>query len=86
MIGDRMRLLTQEVGCTEIDIIGSGYNIEVLPSAWLAIVCGLLNLGIEVEEPVPVPPALQQDAVADETERVLQRLKGILKDYWKCFN
>jgi acetoin utilization protein AcuC len=85
MIGDKMRTLTQDIGCSEIDIIGSGYNIQVLPSAWLAIVSGLLNLGIEVEEPVPVPPAFQQDAVADETDSILQKLKGVLKDYWTCF-
>ena len=86
MIGDRVRILTQEIGSTEIDIIGSGYNIQVLPAAWLALVSGLLNLGLEVEEPLPVPPAFLQDTVADETERVLQRLQGILKDYWKCFS
>ncbi len=85
MIGEKMRNLTQECGCAEIDIIGSGYNIEVLPSAWLALVSGLANFGVEVEEPVPVPQQFVQDLVADDTARVVQRVRGYLKDYWACF-
>ena len=85
MIGERMRALAQECGCCEIDIIGSGYNIEVLPSAWLAIVSGLADFGLTVEEPVPVPPQFSQDLVADDTEQVVQKLRGYLKDYWECF-
>jgi len=85
MIGERVRNITHEIGSSEIDIIGSGYNIQVLPSVWLALVSGLIGLGIEVEEPVPVPATFEQDMVADETEKMLQRLKGHLKDYWKCF-
>ncbi len=85
MIGERMRALTQECGCCEIDIIGSGYNIEVLPWAWLALVSGLANFGVDVEEPVPVPQRFIQDLVTDDTAREVKKLQGYLKDYWKCF-
>ena len=85
MIGEKMRMLTQECGCCEIDIIGSGYNIEVLPSAWLALVSGLANFGIDVEEPVPVPQRFAQDLVADDTEKVVKQVRGYLRDYWACF-
>ena len=85
LIGEKMRALTQECGCYEIDIIGSGYNIQVLPSAWLALVSGLAAFGVSVEEPVPVPAQFAQDLVADDTEKVVQKLRGYLKDYWACF-
>jgi len=85
MIGEKMRHLTHECGCCEIDIIGSGYNIDVLPSAWLALVSGLAGFGIEVSEPVPVPDRFVQDLVAGDTELMIQKLRGILRDYWACF-
>lgn len=85
MIGERMRNLTQECGCQEMDIIGSGYNIEVLPSAWLALVSGLGNFGVDVEEPVPIPSRFVQDLVVDDTAQLVQRVRGYLKEYWRCF-
>jgi len=85
MIGERVRAMTQECGSREIDIIGSGYNIEVLPAVWLALVSGIANFGLDVEEPVPVPACFEVDSVADETEKVLGKLQGHLKDYWTCF-
>jgi acetoin utilization protein AcuC len=85
MIGEKVRRMTEDCGCREIDIIGSGYNMEVLPSAWLALVSGLARFGLDVEEPVPVPQRFLVDATVDETEKVVQQLRGYLKDYWTCF-
>jgi len=85
MIGEKMRRLTHECGCNEVDIIGSGYNIAVLPSAWLALVSGLANFGVDVAEPVPVPQRFAQDLVVTDTEQVIQQLRGHLKHYWTCF-
>ncbi|TFH35026.1 MAG: histone deacetylase family protein [Dehalococcoidia bacterium] len=85
MIGEKMRQLTHECGCCEIDIIGSGYNIEVLPASWLALVSGVAGFGIDIEEPVPIPQRFAQDLVADDTEKIVQRVRGYLKDYWTCF-
>ncbi len=59
--------------------------MEVLPSAWLALVSGLARFGVDVEEPVPIPHRFLVDATVDETEKVVQQLRGYLKDYWKCF-
>ncbi len=85
LIGEKVRLLTHECGCCEVDIIGSGYNIQVLPSAWLALVGGLANFGLEVEEPVSVPDRFVQDLVADDTAKMVRQVRGYLKDYWTCF-
>ena len=85
MIGEKVRRMTEDCGCRELDIIGSGYNIQVLPWAWLALVSGLARFGIEVKEPVPVPERFLVDSTADETEKVVQELRGYLKDYWTCF-
>lgn len=83
MIGEKVRKLTAQCGCREIDIIGSGYNMQVLPSAWLALVCGIAGFNLDIEEPVPVPQHFMVDSVADETEKMLAEVRGYLKDYWK---
>ncbi len=86
MIGEKIRSLTHECGCSEIDIIGSGYNIQVLPSAWLALISGVAGFDVEVEEPISIPARFAEDSVADDTAKVVQRVRGYLKDYWTCFS
>jgi len=52
MIGENVRTLSEEV-CNgkEVDLIASGYNKEILPLAWTALVSGLINLDIRIKDP-----------------------------------
>jgi acetoin utilization deacetylase AcuC-like enzyme len=68
----------------EIDIIGSGYNQEVLPRAWLALICGLADFKIEVEGPFPIPQRFQTDPSFEDTRKVVEEVKKYLEDYWTC--
>jgi acetoin utilization protein AcuC len=84
MIGEKVREMAEICQGKEIDIIGSGYNKEVLPYAWLALICGLADFKIEVQEPLPIPQRFQTDPSFEDTRRVVEQVKGYLKDYWKC--
>jgi len=67
-----------------IDIIGSGYNKDVLPYAWLALISGLADFKIRIEEPISIPQKFQTDTSLAETKEVIEEVKKHLKDYWKC--
>jgi len=85
MIGEGAREIAEICQGKEIDIIGSGYNKEVLPYAWLALIAGLADFKIELEEPFPIPQRFQRDSSFEATKGVIEQVKRRLKDYWKCF-
>jgi len=86
MIGEEAREIAEICQGKEIDIIGSGYNKEVLPYAWLALIAGLADFKIELEEPFPIPQRFQRDSSFEATKEVIEQVKRRLKDYWKCFD
>ena len=67
-----------------IDLIASGYNREVLPYAWLALISGLAGIEYRLEEPEPIPPGLGTANSFAETEKALEEVRSHLKDYWTC--
>jgi acetoin utilization protein AcuC len=85
MMGNKIREMTDICQGKQIDLIASGYNKQVLPSAWLALLSGIADFPITVEEPVPVPQQLQKDQVLPETEKVLNEVKKYHYKYWQCF-
>jgi acetoin utilization deacetylase AcuC-like enzyme len=85
MIGEKVRKMAEVCDGKEIDLIASGYNREVLPYAWLALVAGLLDWDIQVKEPVRVPAMLGDDDQLIDVKRVIEDVKKYLKPYWKSF-
>jgi acetoin utilization protein AcuC len=85
MIGEKVRKMAEICGGKEIDLIASGYNPEVLPYAWLALIAGLLDWDIHVKEPIRVPAALRDEKQLPEVKRIIGEVKKNLKSYWKCF-
>lgn len=85
IIGENVRQLSEKV-CKEkeVDLIASGYNREILPSAWTALLSGLINLDIKIKDPQEklAPP---QNSKLGETKDLVIQLKDYLKKYWKCF-
>jgi acetoin utilization protein AcuC len=69
-----------------VDLIASGYNPEVLPSCWLAIVSGSSGADFPIDEPLPPPPWLRRDSGLEGVKRVVAELKRILSDYWGAFD
>jgi len=86
MIGERTRALAEVCNGKVVDLIVSGYNEKVLPTAWLALISGLAAFKIDIKDPEPVPPRFITDAVLSETARVIDSVKDYLHDYWACFS
>jgi acetoin utilization protein AcuC len=65
-------------------IPGSGYNPNVLPLCWYALVAGILGLKeINVEDPYPSPKESSQ--CRRTVEKTVDELKRLLRKYWSCF-
>lgn len=84
MIGERVREMAKVCDDKVIDLIASGYNREVLPYAWLALLSGLAGIELEVEEPWIISQQISTDPAFAETERVVKEVRNQLKEYWAC--
>lgn len=85
MIGQNVREMSKICQGRVIDIIGSGYNEEVLPYAWLALISGLADFKVKIEEPISIPQRFVKDSSLEYTKRVIEEVKRNHKDYWSCF-
>lgn len=83
-IGQRVGKMAGVCNGKVIDLLTSGYNLDVLPYAWLALICGLAGLQTAVEEPHPGSGRHLEDTAVGATERVLTEVKGHLGPYWTC--
>lgn len=84
MIGQNVREMAKICQGKVIDIIGSGYNREVLPYAWLALISGLADFKVRIEEPISIPQRFKTDLSFENTKRVIAEVKTNQKDYWRC--
>ena len=84
MIGEKVREMAEVCDGKVIDLIGSGYNEKVLPYGWLALISGLADFKVELEEPVPVPRRFETDPSFEYTKKVIEEVKKYHKDYWRC--
>ena len=82
MIGEMVGEMAQICEGRVIDMIGSGYNKEILPYAWLSLIAGLAEFPIQVEEPVPPPSGSKEDLSYEETRGMIGEVKNLLKEYW----
>ena len=83
MIGEKVREMAGVCDGRAIDLIGSGYNRDVLPLSWLALIAGLTGIDVALEEPEPVSGLLGVDRSLGEMRVVILEVKNRLKDYWR---
>jgi len=84
MIGQKVREMARVCDGKAIDLIASGYNEEVLPYGWLALISGLAGIELNLKEPQPVPQGFSTDPSLAEAEKVVEEVERQLKDYWTC--
>jgi acetoin utilization protein AcuC len=84
MIGDKVREMADICQGKTIDLIASGYNRDILPYAWLALISGVAGFSTTIEEPMNTPQRFQQDLSFAETRAVLDEVKKNLGEYWQC--
>lgn len=80
LIGQKVNKLSKICGEKEIDLIASGYNLQVLPYCWSALIFSLLDKRIKIKDPFPV--YISEKEPFDKTKKVIGNLKKILKKYW----
>lgn len=85
IIGTKVRELAKLCDGKVVDLIGSGYNLRVLPAAWVALIGGLTGIKLEIEEPFSIPQRFRKDYALEETKGVIEQVKRNLKAYWRCF-
>ena len=88
MIGDKVGR-TAERACQGkvIAFAGSGYDPvgTLFPRGWLASICGLTGIELDLEEPYPIPVGHTRDYAALETRRIVEAIRSTFAPYWKCF-
>ncbi|MBE0480773.1 MAG: hypothetical protein IBX68_07325 [Dehalococcoidia bacterium] len=84
MIGRKVRQMSEVCGGRVLDLIASGYNMDVLPYAWLALITGLAGLDTAVEEPGGIPERFRADSASSETASVIEQVKRHHRPYWKA--
>jgi acetoin utilization protein AcuC len=63
---------------------GSGYNPEVLPLCWYALVAGVVGLK-EIDIKDPYNPPVEPPSCRRKVESILDNLKRLLRRHWSCF-
>jgi acetoin utilization protein AcuC len=84
MIGGKIREMAEICGGKEVDLIASGYNKYILPTAWLSLLSGIADFPLTLAE-VGDPPDLHEDVALAATEKVIGDVKQFQRPYWKCF-
>lgn len=84
MMGEKVRQMADICQGKQIDLIASGYNMEVLPYAWLSLLSGIADFPVTINEPSP-RLRFQQDKILAETAEVVNEVKNYHQVYWKCF-
>ncbi|MFH0941866.1 MAG: histone deacetylase [Chloroflexota bacterium] len=82
MIGRKVRELAEVCGGRSVDILGSGYNLAVLPYAWMSLVAGLADFKVDIEEPVA---GAAPDRTVAQTKKVIEEVKKNLRKIPKYF-
>jgi acetoin utilization protein AcuC len=81
MIGEKTREMAKVCQDKEVDLLLSGYNLEILPLGWASLISGLMDLDREFAEPLPEPPPREE--VFTETKEVVAEVKRNLQGYWR---
>jgi acetoin utilization protein AcuC len=90
MIGKMVREMAQLCDGKLIDLICSGYNKEILPYAWMAMICGVTGIDNPVHQPESIdqlekiPSWMGVDRFSVDILEVINDVKNHLKDYWRC--
>ena len=68
-----------------ISLIASGYNMEILPYAWLSLISGLTDIEFNLQDTIEEQKHQVPGYTADSAIRILDEVKNTHSKYWKCF-
>ena len=77
--------LRDRLGSAYVDIMGSGYDEDAIPSCWFSLLTGVMGLPYAVEDE-EIPPGVDDKEVLSRTRQVAGRLKELLSPYWQSLS
>jgi acetoin utilization protein AcuC len=83
-VGRRVREIADTCGGKEVDLICSGYKPQVLSRAWAALISGLADVDITLEEPLPL--RAEESQALEEGKSVVKTVKRNLQPHWTSMN
>jgi len=85
MIGEKTRKMAEACDGKVVDLIASGYNRQILPYAWLALIAGLAGVECQIDEIDTPNPEAPPDRMYYQAEKVVEEVRTTLKPFWNCF-
>lgn len=88
MIGDKVGRTADRVCQGKVTVFaGSGYDPAgtLFAQGWLASICGLAGIKVDLEEPYPIPAGHTRDYAVLETRRIVEANRLKFARHWKCF-
>lgn len=79
-IGRSVREIAEACDGKEVDLICSGYNPQVMSKAWSALISGLADVPVDLEEEFPLASEKTRSAV--DVENIVKKVRGNVEPYW----
>jgi acetoin utilization protein AcuC len=80
IIGEKVRDLSLLCEGREIDLIASGYNLEILNYCWTALLSSILGIDINLEEPFQFEKIKEP---IEEVKFLIQKIKKEFQSFWQ---
>ena len=88
MIAQKVRQTAARVCQSKVvEFAGSGYDPKgiLFPRGWLASICGLAGVDIDLDEPYTISQEHKTDYAVAETKKIVEAVRANLALYWNCF-
>jgi acetoin utilization protein AcuC len=79
-IGRSVREIAETCDGKEVDLICSGYNPQVMCKAWSALISGLADVPVDLEEEFPL--VSEKTRIVEGFEDIVKKVKGNVEPYW----
>jgi acetoin utilization protein AcuC len=79
-IGRSVREIAETCDDKEVDLICSGYNPQVMCKAWSALISGLADVPVDLEEKFPL--VSEKTRIVEDLEDTVKKVKGKVEPYW----
>jgi acetoin utilization protein AcuC len=79
-IGRSVREIAETCDGKEVDLICSGYNPQVMCKAWSALISGLADVPVDLEEEFLL--VSEKTRIVEGLEDIVKKVKGNVEPYW----
>jgi acetoin utilization protein AcuC len=79
-LGKRVREIAEICNGKEVDLICSGYNPQIMPQAWSALISGLAEVDLDLEENFPLET--EKTRTLESVEDLIKKIKENLELCW----